>query len=398
MKRLFSDKGYLYLKLIYFIRYFGDSLFYGFTSLYLSNIGFKEGIIGTIQSITTITTLIANPIFSIFARNNKIARILMFILSIIEGTFIIIYGNLDTLELIMVLTSLLAIAASPFYTLLDGYSASYCTNNNKEFPSIRVMGSIAYVFGTFFGGMLIDSIGYTYVFLIAGILFVITGVLISFLKNVSTLDTDSLEKKSNFKEIFSNKKYLFYLLSYLLIVSISVIGDNFISLYFTKVHNMTVTNYSYVFTCILVAEVITICLLTKIGKKFELSKLLIIAGLIYSIRSFLISFTSLPIVIIIIAACLRGVAWGLILYIHMKYIIKLVGIINATTAALIISICGSILTFILNNVVGYFIEYYGYSIFYLIISIIVLCMTIVNLIHLILINIKKKKDVMLIDE
>lgn len=381
MKSLCLDKSYLYIKFIYFIRYFGDALFYSFTVLYLSSLGFEEGLIGNIQSIITITALVVNPIWSIIARNNKIAKILMILLSIIEGFFIIIYGHQSTVEVIMVITALTAIAAAPFYTMLDGYSATYCDQNNKEFPNVRVVGSLAYVCGTFLGGILIDAISFTNVFIIAGIFFIASGSLISCFKNLTILDDRGKQKNRNYRAIVSNKRYLFYLVSYILIVTISVLGDSYISLYFTKLQGLSVSDYSLVSSGILLTEVITILLMGKLGKNIKLEKLIIIAGLIYFSRSFILSFTFLPLFLLILASFLRGIAWGIIIYTHMNYLIRLVGLENVTTAAMLIVIVGSIISFILSNVIGYMIEAWGYNIFYLSISLVILSITIVNIIY-----------------
>ena len=136
-------KNYYYLKFIFFLRFFADSMFYSYTALYLASIGLKEGMIGTITSITTITCLIVNPIWSIVAKNNKVSRFLLFILTIIEGVLIIIYGNMDLPSLLMVLTCLLAVSSGPYYNLLDGYASSRCEKTGKKYSNIRVMGSIA---------------------------------------------------------------------------------------------------------------------------------------------------------------------------------------------------------------------------------------------------------------
>ena len=123
MKRISS---YHYTKFIFFIRYLADALFYCYPALYLASVGISEGLIGTILSLTTITGLILNPIWSIVVKNNKVHRILLFVLSIIEGALIITYGNVTSVEGLMALTCLMAVVASPYYNLLDGYAAGLC--------------------------------------------------------------------------------------------------------------------------------------------------------------------------------------------------------------------------------------------------------------------------------
>lgn len=369
-----SKKDYYYLKFIFFIRYFGDAMFYSFTALYLANVGFKEGMIGTITSITTITTLIVNPIWSFFAKNNKISRVLLFVLSIIEGILIIIYGNLDLLGAIMLLTCLLSICASPYYNLLDGYAMSFSEQTGKEYSKFRVMGSIAYVIGLPLGGVLIDCLGYTAVFMISGALYILTGLLTIFLKRI-IVQKDGVEVKRDYRRILTNKSFIIYIIFYLLIVTISLIGDNYISLLFTKEKGLTASQYSFVYSAIVICEVVTIFVLAKYFKRVSSIKLIFFAGIMLFMRSFIISFLELPIYVLIPVACLRGIGWGTILFVHFKYMTKLVGVENVTTAAILLSSVAALFQFGMTNVVGYVIESMGYSFTYRIIGLIVILST-----------------------
>ena len=179
-----ENRKYLYLKVIFFVIYFADALYYSYTSLFLSSIGFKEGIICTIASITTITYLFANPIWNIFAKNNKRIKYMMMIIALISGVLIIVYGNVKGIELIMVLTALLASVIAPFYTLLDSHAVKFCKVYGKEYSNIRVMVSTAYIFGNAVGGMFVDLLGYSNVFIISGSIFIISGIMIYFLKPI----------------------------------------------------------------------------------------------------------------------------------------------------------------------------------------------------------------------
>lgn len=368
---------FLYIKIIYFLRYFADAMFYSFIAVFLAFIGLKEGLIGNVQSITTITCLIVNPIWSMVAKNNKISRILLIILSIIEGTILILYSNLTTVEIIMVFTALMAIVASPYYTLLDGHAAAYCETHNKLYSNVRVVGSLAYVFGTALGGILIDLIGFTNTFTISGVLFITVGIMAKFLRSVEKKNNIQESNKVSFKTIFENKLFIIYAISYLFIVTLSVIGDNYISLLFTKELGFSVSEYSFIFSAIGITEVIVMILSGYLFKNKDPHKLILIAGIVYFLRSFIISFTTLPVWILIPAACLRGVAWGLILFVHFKYLIQLVGIKNATRAAFVVTAFASIFNFTVSNFIGYVFEGIGYNYTYKIIAIVILLASII---------------------
>jgi MFS family permease len=352
-------------------------MFYSFIAVFLASIGFKEGLIGNIQSITTITCLIVNPIWSMVAKNNKTSRILMVVLSIIEGTILIIYSNMTTVESIMLFTALMAIAASPYYTIMDGHAATYCETHNKLYSNVRVVGSIAYMIGAALGGILIDLIGFTYTFTISGLLFVLVGVMAKFLKAVDKKNVTEENSKESFKTILTNKLFIIYAISYLFIVTLSIIGDNYVSLLFTKELGLTVSEYSFIYSAMIIVEVAIMILAGYLFKDTEPHKLVLIAGVAYFFRALIVSFTSFPVWILIIGTCLRGVGWGLVLFVHFRYLIRLVGIENATRAAFIITVLGSTFNFIVSNFIGYVFEDIGYNYTYKILAFITLVSTLI---------------------
>lgn len=374
----FKKTEYYYLRFIFFLRYFADAMFYSFTALYLSSIGLKEGLIGTIQSISTITVLCVNPIWSIFAKNNKRSRILLFVLSIIEGILIIIYGNLDIVPALMVLTSLLACASGPYYSIMDGYAANYCANTSKDYSSFRVMGSIAYLFGVPLAGTILGFFNYNVLFLISGILFIMCGIFSSFLKKTEAVKEN---KKRDFNKILKNKALIFYTIAYLFIVILSQLGDNYLSLFFTNEKGLTAQEYSYINTAILICEALSLLFFGKILNKAKTLNVILFFGILCFIRYMLLSFVNLDLWILIPIVMLRGVGWGAFLFFHIRHITKLVGIENVTTAGILIIIVSSLFQFIMNNVLGYCIEGFGYSIIFKFIAIITLISTLIYIIY-----------------
>ena len=364
------NRKYNYLKFLFFIVYLADSLYYSYTSLFLSKVGFGEGMIGTIGSVTTITYLVANPVWNIFVKNSKRIKYMILSIAIISGVIIGIYGNLSTVELIILFTALLASVIAPFYTLLDGYTINFSKKNDREYSGIRVMGSAAYIFGTAIGGYLVDLIGFRNLFFLSGFIFILAGILVLFLKPINNEEESG--KTRNLKEVFKNKWFFAYLILYLFLISSNVIGDNFVSLLFTKIKQLSTFNYGLIGAGIILTEVITLIILGKIGSKIKDLYLLAIAGFGYFARSILLSFVDLPLPILIFGASLRGVAWGTFLFIHFKYLVKLVGLENTTSAALIITTAGGLYQFIGLNIFGYMFENIGYGVSYRIIGLLCL--------------------------
>lgn len=361
-------KKYLFLKIIFFIIYFGDSLFYSYTALFLNSLGYGEGIIGTIGSITTIVYMVANPLWTLFARNSKTIKWLMSVIAVMAGVFILCYANVSTQEKIMILTGMLALFMAPFYTFLDGHAVSFCKENNKQYSNVRIMGSIAYIFGSAIGGFMIDALGFSNVFMIASIFFILAGILITFIKPVSSKPEEE-NRERNIKNILTNKWFFLYVIFYLFTVSTNVLGDGFVSLLFCNEKGLSTASYGWIGAGIIVTEVVTLLVLGLFFRNKKELYLLAFSGGAYFLRSIILSFTGLPIPILIAASTLRGVAWGTMLFVHMKYLMKLVGIENVTSAALVLVSFSSLFQFLGSNALGYIIQFLGYSTAYQIIAV-----------------------------
>lgn len=358
---------YNFLKIVFFTIFLADSLYYSYTSLFLSSINFEEGVIGTIASITTIVYLVVNPIWNLFARDSKRIKYMLTAIAVLSGIFIIIYGQMTTVQMIMLFTGLLASVIAPFYALLDGYTINFCNKYEKEYSSIRVMGSISYIFGSAIGGILIDLLGFSKLFILSGAIFILAGIFIAFLRGNSSEIKE--EKKRNFKVILKNKWFFAYACCYLFTATLNTVGDNFVSLLFCKIRNLSSTEYGFIAAAIILTEVITMLILARFGKKIRDLHIISFIGISYFLKGLLLSFVNLPLPILIGAACLRGVAWGSLLFIHMKYLVKLVGIENTTAAALIVVTLGSLFQVIGLNLFGYLFENVGYDFSYKLISI-----------------------------
>jgi K+-sensing histidine kinase KdpD len=61
---------------------------------------------------------------------------------------------------------------------------------------------------------------------------------------------------------------------------------------------------------------------------------------------------------------LRGLAWGIFIYTHIKYLVKIVRMENITMAILIVTLLYAILTGMGNLFAGWFISQYGYGYFF----------------------------------
>jgi len=354
-------------KLFFFIRYFGDALFYPFMSIYFIAKGISEQQLGIILAITPIATVIVNPIWNYIVKDTRISQIVMRVMTLIEGVLIIAITQVSGFELYALLVCLIAMLCSPFISIQDGFSATFANENQIEFSSLRIYASIAYVIATAIAGFLILFLGYEFLFIISGVFFLITVFISWWIKPLDKAKDQSERPKRNFQALMRNKEFFKYLLFYTLIAGTIRIGDSFFGVYVTNDMGLNTNWWGIIYAAFVLLEVIVLRFLTLKGYQFSEKKLFLIANVLILFRYITYSL-NLPLPIIIITTMLRGVSWGIYLYAHMKYIIKIVKMENITMAILIVTLLSSIYAGVGSVGAGWVINVFGYQVFYLVLT------------------------------
>ena len=176
-------------KLLYFIRSLGDGFFYPFMSIYFIQKGMSEDNLGIILAITPITTILVNPLWNYLVKDSKVSRIVLQVMTVIEGILIILITKVTGFELIALLIGLIAFFCSPYVSIQDGFTATYCNKNKVEYSSIRIYASIAYVIATLIAGYLGSYFGYDVLFFVAGLFFGLTALINIWIKPIESKST-----------------------------------------------------------------------------------------------------------------------------------------------------------------------------------------------------------------
>jgi predicted MFS family arabinose efflux permease len=356
-------------KLFYFIRFFGDAFFYPFMTIYFLHKGLTEDKLGILLAITPITTILVNPLWNYLVKDAKISRIVLQLMTIIEGIIIILVTRVNGFELIALLIGLIAFFCSPYVSIQDGFTATFCNKNGIEYSSIRIYASIAYVIATLIAGYLSQYFGYEVMFLTAGFFFALTAIITIWIRPIDSVknQTDIEIPKRDFKSLIKNKNFYKYLVFYTLVLGAVRIGDSFFGMFITGNLGLSNVGYGWVYSAFVLVEVIALRYMTMKGNQFSEKKLIVFASITFIVR-FLIYFLNVPLFVIIAATLLRGLGWGIVLYVHIKYVLAIVKVQNVTTAILIITLVFSIFIGIGNFVTGHFVKAFGYQWLYFILT------------------------------
>ncbi len=357
-------------QMTYFIRFIGDSMFYPFFALYLSSIGVENKELGVIMMILPLIAIFVNPMWSHFSKNVNSNRLFLRILTIIEALMIVLLIGRTSTEAIVIITIMIAIAGQPFYIMLDGFTSFFSKANGFQYGNIRLYGSLSYALGTLAAGYLIKLYGYGTTFYLAGFFFVITGVLIHWMKPLDlSIDLD-LDEKSDLKSLVRNKRYLLFAMYYIILLGTIFGADAFLGVYFETL-GVETDAFGWITFYFIIGEILVLFILSKFGHLFKTRNILILMAIMNAIRYFSYGF-GLPLVAMIIISASRSISMGGILYISIRYMTEITSSKNLTLGILLYSSFRSLLTAIITVVGGYVTDFYGYQSFYVIVGIIAL--------------------------
>lgn len=348
------------IKIITAIRYFAESLFFPFISLYFQSIGYSTSQIGILISLIPITAIIMNPIYSHFCKSPKITKNTLMVMGVLEAIFII--GLIFTSEfwLSILLIILISIFSSSNFGLIDSFITLTCDQYEKPFSVVRIFGSASYMVGGFMAGYIAEWTSYPILFGIALVLFIVVSVLYYFIPVPKEVRTKS--ELIPFKKLFKNKLYIGYVIFYMLMIGTMTVGDDFYSIYLTS-KGCADFVYSYVMTGFILVEVITMFLLNRFWNQ-SILPLYFIGAFVFVVRMILESLPMASIGVLIGAQLSRGITWGIALYVNSVYIKKLLGFQSATKGIMFITLCNSIYTAVFKFFGGTIIEKIGYAAFY----------------------------------
>ena len=377
------EKEYFMLRILTFLRYFGDCLFYGYFYLFLESKGLPESKIGLITALTPIIALVTNPLWSHLSKNANANRKIMIFITILEGIGILLFTQVNAIEFIALITILVSFVGSPFYSLHDGFIGTFAKTYKKDYTKIRFLGTFAYFLATISASIILhfSSSNYNILLLISGILFMLVSLFFIFVKPIDlTLTKGGEEVKRNYKEIFKNKTFILYMIVFFLVNTVSFAADNFAGMFFTNYYQIEDSIWSLIFAGMLLCEFIMMYILSKKSDKLNLNKLWVLISILYPLRSIIFAL-GLPLPITIVFSLLRGVSYGMILTVNVRCVEKICGIENVTSALFVMAIFTAIIQALCNFVFGSVIEQIGYQVFFLIVGISGFIGMIVNLIY-----------------
>lgn len=383
-----KDKNIIKFQVFYFLLIGAVGCFIPYINVYLEqSIGLNGSQIGLITAISLILGVCVIPLWGIIGDKTRKYNLMLMISLAASIVVLYFYSKQSVYIGVIVFALLLEVARLGSTPMADTIAMNYTAKVGGNYGSIRGMGSLGYMLGSMAVGFLADMYGldgplFTSYMLLLGIALLIC---FTFPKADPQEEEKEKPKKGNFKELLTNKNFIFMLV--LVMITQIVVdssgayaGNHLIST--LKGDNSLISWLTFVQV---LPEFLFLMVASQIIKKMGYKKFFILATTLMVIRLFTYAFipNSYVFVMISIVHCL-GVACSTVA--SLAYIRDVVNPAVFGTAITLLNAAMSIAKAIYGYAFGTIYQYFGsYNIF--------LMSGIIVLIALVLIITTKRFDI-----
>ncbi|MCD7950315.1 MAG: MFS transporter [Erysipelotrichaceae bacterium] len=365
LKSTFSLRNsYLSYFLMYNFYYLSWALFSALISVYLLDKGYRASDVSLVVSASFFTSLVAQPIIGLLSNHFKVKTInmVLFTLAAVGGVFFILADNLITI----------AICYSFVLMLINGTNPEMekiATASPYQYGKIRIWGTIGYALGSQLAGLIYDYVSPSAIFVV----FVITMCLTV----VGTYLTDPKEEVAEKQEkvstltLFTNKKYLYFLVIYGLFTGITNVSNTYIAAMF-QADGLTTSLVSTILSVAVLCELPIVFFSDKFMDKVSNKKLMLVACIMVALQVFCYGIDIFLPIKIIITFIVKHPFGMLFIMINLKVVNTLVDPSQQITALAFCATVKNLSSIVFSNIAGHLIDMSGYAYTYMVCFVVML--------------------------
>lgn len=333
-KKNYGRRNYVLLILFSLFRFGGDSFFYSFLTRYLKVLNITEHFgdikLGILISAISFMAVIGNIILAKINDSFKKRKISLVVICVIECVTIIFFGFSNNYWYILIADVICCLCSNPFYNLWDTFILPITSKVNKTYASGRLFGSFFYIIGVLSGGLVISNIGYKYDFIISGSLMLVSLIFFLLLKftpddiQEMNREEDVTGEKPTYREVLKNKDFVIYLIAVALLIGSIWSSDSSFALYTVSL-NVSDDIFGYSFASAILAEAITMLLMSRFKTISYYKKFMIVASLSIIFRLAVFAIPNMPNAVYLSVEFLRGVTYGLVLSANINLVRWILG-------------------------------------------------------------------------
>lgn len=353
--------------------YLASGMIFPSFSLYMVYRGLSELEIGLVASVATLASLLSTVMLGLYSDAVADREMLQGSIGLVISLVLMAYLSADSFVEFILLHTLYMSFISPYATLSGTIAMDYISDHKGTFfGKFRTSGAVGWIIGTVLGGYILDSFGYSSLFIITSIFFCASAFLYIYggVKQIGFKGFRRDYVKISFPtKVLANSK----LYSLLLSVFTASIGNpayyTFLPLFMTK--DLEASSFaSYLaFSITPIAEIPAMTYFGFLSDKIGRKKVIIACLAAYPARFLLTGVSTTPFYAISVQL-LHGLTFGGLYVVSIAYITELVEDKERGFALSLYTIATNIGSFIGGYMLAYILTVTNFRTMYMIVALI----------------------------
>ncbi len=283
MKKLFEEykqNGLLVFLVLYLVFYTTDAAS-GYFMIFLNNIGFNTLQMGVLTSGAALAAMLFQPFVGRMADRSKTKNAVLIATLLLAATACVLLRVSQAFIYIMLVYTLFLIARNILHPLVDSITLEHTAERGMDFGPIRTMGCIGYGLMSLLAGRVAAGDAAD-TFVLYAFTSLATIAVVCFLPKSYGMQRG--KKRVNPMLIFANKQLLMYTLFAVVISSTKSYYFSFFSVYYTRDLGGSTSLYGVMLSLAAFMEIPIIFSIDKIIRRFGTRKVIIMAGMLETLR------------------------------------------------------------------------------------------------------------------
>ena len=346
----------------YLALFIGLGAYNTFLPVYLENtLGFTSSQVGIVVSIPSILGIIFVPIWGLLSDISKKQKTVLWINIFMSLILAGVYTITKSFIPVLIVATFFEMFRNSVLPLTDSLTTSFCRENNKNYGSIRVIGSMTFAVASFLCGQLIkitnSDLMFFYVFMVSMIgCLIVTPTLDT---NTNIEQKEKLNLKEDLPKLFKNKSYILILLCGVCVAGLTEGMMSFQGIYLMKLG--AGTELVGLLTVFMVLPELFFMVKTKgLIEKYGMIKMIGFASCALLVR-WIIYFTTSNPWLFMLATSMHGVAISIITISAFDFIGKVVDTKLHTTSMTVYTFTIGVSYSLMKLLYGNMIDSFGFK-------------------------------------
>ncbi|AIQ51825.1 maltose permease [Paenibacillus sp. FSL R7-0331] len=293
-----------------------------YVSSLLVHQGMNSQAIGVMMAFGTLLAILFQPLWGILVDRYQRTRLVLMLTLIIPGAIVYLY-NLKWLLVIVLVYSLYTIFQSTQTPIADSYAVRAAQAAGTSFGTIRLFGSVGTALGGYFGGLYLNWLGVTELWIPFLIFNLLALTLVITIPASAERRSTSVTFSQGIRSLLGNKVFLLFLAGCFLVNQTLTAFNSFFVLTF----QMAGGSFSWSGIALLIASITSVPAMlaaSRVLNKYGYEKTLMLASVAYMLRWAIQWLVPVPAVMIGVQA-LHGLSFGFFYIAAVEYVASITG-------------------------------------------------------------------------